>query len=149
MGPADKMQALSPDLQSSILCDDVRQETNGKFILIGLFDAIGATSFPLRFPRLCMVNRWCSGEGVFRQQTRILAPDQQTVLLQGKEIPIRLPNTEATATHVEVFFGAEFKMEGTHWVEVLLDGDLVLRYPLRVNAVAPPGGRPHAPELEG
>ena len=32
---------LTPDLQSSLICDDVRQERNGKFILIGLFDMIG------------------------------------------------------------------------------------------------------------
>ncbi len=32
--------SMIPDLQSSLICDDVRQERNGKFMLIGLFDAI-------------------------------------------------------------------------------------------------------------
>ena len=27
---------IKPDLQFSVLCDDVRREENGKFILIGL-----------------------------------------------------------------------------------------------------------------
>ena len=34
--------AMIPDLQSSLLCDDVRQERTGKFILIGLFDSLGS-----------------------------------------------------------------------------------------------------------
>ncbi|MCF7837776.1 MAG: hypothetical protein K9N49_04025 [Candidatus Marinimicrobia bacterium] len=131
---------LSPDLQSSILCDDVRQERNGKFILIGLFDAIGAPSFPLKYPRLFMVNRWCSGAGEFTQQTRIMKPDQHTVLIAGKEIPVRLPHPEATATNVEIFLNVTFAEAGTHWVEVMLNGRMLIRYPLRVAPVQP--GRP-------
>lgn len=124
---------MIPDLQSSILCDDVRQERNGKFILIGLFDAIAAHSLPVRYPRLFMVTRWCSGQGEFTQRTRILTPDQSTVLLEGKNIPVRLASSEATATNVEVFVNVSFEAEGTHWIEILLDGDLKLRYPLRVS----------------
>lgn len=126
---------MIPDLQSSILCDDVRQERNGKFILIGLFDAIGAHQFPLRYPRLFMVNRWCSGEGEFTQVTRILKPDQTSPVAQGKDIPVHLVSPEATATNVEVFVNVTFEQEGTHWIEVILDGDLKIRYPLRVNRI--------------
>ena len=126
------MNHITPDIQSSILCDDVRQERNGKFILIGLFDAIVVQSLPVRYPRLFMVTRWCSGEGEFKQRTRILKPDQSTVLVEGQNIPIRLPSPEATATNVEVFLNVEFQIEGAHWVEVLLDDDLSVRYPLRV-----------------
>jgi len=124
-----------PDLQSSILCDDVRQERNGKFILIGLFDAIAAQRMPVKYPRLFMVTRWCSGEGEYRQRTRILKPDMSSVLVEGKNIPVRLPSSESTATNVEVFMNVSFEEVGTHWVEVLLDDDLKLRYPLRVGKV--------------
>ena len=140
---------MIPDLQSSILCDDVRQERNGKFILIGLFDVIGSPSFPLVYPRLFMVTRWCSGEGVFKQRTRILRPDQKTVLVEGKDIPVHLPGTESTATNVEAFLNVAFKEEGTHWIEVLLDGDLKIRFPLRVNRVNPPPGTMPPPQDVG
>jgi hypothetical protein len=131
---------MIPDLQSSILCDDVRQERNGKFILIGLFDAICSPTFPLLYPRLFMVTRWCSGEGTFQQRTRILRPDQSTVLVEGKDIPVRLPSPEATATNVEGFINVVFQQEGTHWIEILLDGDMKIRYPLRVSKIQPPQG---------
>ena len=104
---------MIPDLQSSILCDDVRQERNGKFILIGLFDAIGAPTFPLIYPRLFMVTRWCGGEGKFQQRTRILRTNPCSVLIEGKDIPVQLPGSEATATNVEAFINVAFKEEGT------------------------------------
>jgi hypothetical protein len=133
------MNTILPDLQSAILCDDVRQERNGKFILIGLFDAIMVQSLPARYPRLFMVTRWCSGEGTFNQRSRILKPDENSVLVEGQNIPVKLPSPEATATNVEIFLNVEFLTEGTHWVEVLLDGDLKIRYPLRVGiAKGPP-----------
>jgi hypothetical protein len=139
---------MMPDLQSSLLCDDVRQERNGKFILIGLFDSIAAQQMPVSYPRLFTVNRWCSGEGDFMQATRILKPDQQEVLVQGKKIPIRLPDPMSTATNVEVFVNVTFKEPGTYWVEVCCDATLKLRYPLRVGIVQPQKPPPPPPAQE-
>jgi hypothetical protein len=141
------MNHIIPDLQSAILCDDVRQERNGKFILIGLFDAIMVQQMPARYPRLFMVTRWCSGQGEFHQRTRILKPDETTVQVEGQNIPVRLPSPEATATNVEIFMNVEFHEEGTHWVEVLMDGDLKIRYPLRVSIVKPAPGQPPPPTV--
>lgn len=129
---------MIPDLQSSLICDDVRQETNGKFMLIGLFDAVQAPHFPLTVPKLCLVNRWCGGEGEFRQQVRILLPDQKTQLVGGRPVPVHLASPEVTATNVEMFINVTFQQTGTYWVEVLLDDDLKIRYPLRVREL---GGR--------
>jgi len=128
---------MIPDLQASVMCDDVRQEMNGKFMLIGLFEVITAKQFPLMFPRICVVTRWCGGEGAFQQLTRLLKPDQTTVLVKGQSIPVRLQNAEATATNVEVFINTGFEQPGAYWVEILLDDDLKLRYPLRVAQMNP------------
>ena len=128
---------ISPDLQSSLMCDDVRQERNGKFMLIGLFDLIGVPVYPAVFQRLCVVNRWCCGIGIFRQRSRILGPDGQQAIVEGQEIEIKLPDTEATATSVEVFMNVKFEKEGTYWIEILLDGDLKIRYPLKAIKVKP------------
>ncbi len=136
------MTPIIPDLQSAILCDDVRQERNGKFILIGLFDAIVVPALPVRYPRLFLVTRWCSGQGEFTQRSRILRPDGSTTQVEGQRIPVRLSNPEATATNVEVFLNVEFTSAGTHWVEVLMDGDLKIRYPLRVGTPSPGHGLP-------
>jgi hypothetical protein len=137
---------MVPDLQMSVLCDDVRQERSGKFILIGLFDVIGMAQFPALFPRICIVNRWCCGEGRHLEKTRIVSPDGRTVLTESKELAMELPGQEASVTNVEFFLNVKFDTDGVYWVEIILDGDLKLRYPLRVNRVSPPrGGEPPMP----
>ena len=131
---------MVPDLQMSVVCDDVRQERSGKFILIGLFDVIGMAQFPALFPRICIVNRWCCGEGRHLEKTRIVGPDGRTVLAESKELAVELPSQEASVTNVEFFLNVKFDSDGVHWVEIILNGDLKLRYPLRVNRVTPPRG---------
>lgn len=137
---------MIPDLQSSLLCDDVRQERNGKFMLIGLFDMIAVPNYPAVFQRLCLVNRWCCGEGTFSQRSRLLKPDGLTPVIEGHAVPVKLPDNESTATSVELFLNVQFEMPGTYWIEVLLDGDLKVRYPLRARQVKAPheGSPPHA-----
>jgi hypothetical protein len=137
---------MLPDLQSSLLCDDVRQERNGKFMLIGLFDAIGVPKYPAVFQRLCMVNRWCCGFGEFSQQSRILKPDGMTVVVQGKPVPVKLPDSEANATCVEIFMNVKIEEPGTYWIEVLLDNQLKLRYPLKAAQIKPPPQQGQTPQ---
>ena len=122
---------MSPDLQSSLICDDVRQERSGKFILIGLFDAIALPRYPATFQRLCIVNRWCCGEGTFVQHSRLLAPDQVQSVAESKPVTLKLPDTQATATCIEFFLNVRFDAPGTYWIEILLENQLKLRYPLR------------------
>ncbi|MDI6775543.1 MAG: hypothetical protein QME60_09195 [Verrucomicrobiota bacterium] len=129
---------MLPDLQSSLLCDDVRQERNGKFILIGLFDVLAVPGFPLVLHKLCVVNRWVCGVGEFRQRSRIVKPDGQTALVEGQDIPVKLPDNEAIATSVEFFLNLRFDAEGTYWIEIVLEGDLKLRYPLKAVRLPPP-----------
>jgi hypothetical protein len=128
---------MLPDLQSSLLCDDVRQERNGKFILIGLFDVLNVPQYPVVLHKLCVVNRWCCGQGEFSQRSRVLRPDEKTVMMEGQDVPIRLGDSEATATSVELFFNAKFDEPGTYWIEILLENDLKLRYPLKAARIAP------------
>lgn len=140
------IENMIPDLQSSLLCDDVRQERNGKFILIGLFDVLGVSKFPAVFQKLCIVNRWCCGFGEFQQQSRIVAENENTVIAEGKPVPIRLKDAGAVATNIEIFLNLRFQTPGLYWIEVILDGDLKLRYPLK--AVAAKQSKPGKPPEE-
>jgi len=129
---------MIPDLQASLLCDDVRQERNGKFMLIGLFDGLALQQLPTRFPKICVVNRWCCGQGDFAQRTRLIGPDEKKVIMEGKDVPVKLTGPDNTATSVEVFMNVGFETAGTYWVEVLLDGQMRLRYPLMLRIVQSP-----------
>ena len=138
---------MIPDIQFSVLCDDVRQEINGHFQFLGVFgDGIAVKQFPFRLFRFCIANRWVCGQGDFKQKTTIFMPDGKTPFLQGREVKIHLRNGAANHTSIEQFLGAEFKEAGTDWIEVNLDGELRARYPFTVRlAPAPTQPTPEAP----
>lgn len=133
---------MIPDLQAALLCDDVRQEKNGKFIVIGIFDGITVPAMPFVIQRICLVSRWCCGQGRFEQQSRLLAPDGQQVIAEGKRIQLHLPDTQRIATSVEVFLRLRFNAPGMHWIEIKLDSQLKLRFPLHVRLTAAQGAPP-------
>ena len=122
---------LRPDLQFSVLCDDVRVENTGKFILIGLFEAVRARSFPVQHPFLYVVNRWCNGHGRFSEQTR-LVDARNTNVVVGNENSFELKSSTSLYTVVNRFANIRFSEPGTYWIEVLLDSKLCQRYPIRL-----------------
>jgi hypothetical protein len=121
---------IRPNLQLSVLCDDVRREDNGKFILIGLFEAITAKVFPATHPALFVVNRWCKGQGSFLQKMKIVNSRDKTIVFQTNEQAFELADIDGHHTLISKINNLVFTAPGKYWVEVSLDGDLVLNYPL-------------------
>jgi hypothetical protein len=122
---------IQPTLLFSVLCDDVRREDNGKFMLIGLFETIGAVSFPVVHAKLYIMNCWCSGLGTFRQKTRLLCPDSRK-LVEDEETEFRLADLKSKHRIVARFNNLRFDVPGEYAVEVLLNNELKARYPLIV-----------------
>lgn len=122
---------IEPALLYSVLCDDVRREDNGKFILLGLFETIGAREFPAVHPALFIVNGWIGGVGSFRQYSRILDPSGQE-LARDQETAFVLNSLKARHSIIARFNALELSQAGEYAVEVLLNGDLKVRYPLVV-----------------
>ena len=112
---------MIPDLQTSLLCDDVAD-------LISQGNVIG--------------------KGTFAQRSRLVGPDGTSVVCEGQSIPITLPDENQVATTVEVFANVQFQAAGPHWVEVQLEQQLRLRYPLHVRP-APAQPPPGAPQQQG
>ena len=75
---------ILPDLQSAILCEDVRTETSGQQTLIGVIGAIPTSSLPIAFFKLCLWTRWCGGLGDFCQQSYIFDPEEEEPLAQAE-----------------------------------------------------------------
>jgi hypothetical protein len=96
---------------------------------------LGVPQYPAVFQKLCLVNRWCCGQGEFVQSSRIVGTDGITVLAQGKQVTIRLPHNMATATSVEIFLNVKLETPGTYWVEVMLEESMRIRYPLQAREV--------------
>src|SRR5579885_2582592 len=128
---------ILPDLQSAVLCDDVRCETTGMQTLVGVLPALPPPVLPTNYIKLCIWTRWRGGTGKFRQKSRIVGVDEQQVVAQA-EVEFALKEMEGHATNVHYFGGVQFQQYGLHHVEIYLDNELRLRFPLPVIQVSRP-----------
>jgi len=129
------LERMIPDLQASFVCEDVRVEAGGAHTIIGIVNFIGAPALPIQVIKLCVWTRWSSGVGEFEQTTRIVGPDEETVLASATT-KFRLGDEESHTTNVNIFGGLQFAEPGAHHVEIYLEHEMKLRFPLRV--VLPP-----------
>ena len=134
---------ILPDLQCSLLCEEIRQEITGNFFLVGVINFIRVPQLPVVALKLSVFNRWTAGLGQFTETVRFVAPDQTSLLRKG-EVKFALQDTALHATNVTVFAQVEFKAAGTYYMEVLVDDVMKLRYPVPV-ILAPPQNQPQQP----
>ena len=134
---------ILPDLQCSLLCEEIRQEVTGNFFLVGVINFIRVPQLPVVALKLSLFNRWTAGVGQFTESVRLIAPDQTTVLRKG-EVKFELKDVATHATNVTMFGQVEFRTAGTYFVEVLVDDVMKLRYPVPL-VVAPPQPHPGQP----
>lgn len=122
---------ILPDLQCSLMCEQVRQEANGNFFLIGIISHIAVPEPPVGVAVLCVFNRWTAGLGQFKEQVKLMAPDGETMVSEvtGK---FELKHADMNHTSVSVFRQIELKTAGTYHMEVMVDDVLKLRYPVPV-----------------
>ena len=108
---------ILPDLQCSLVCEEIRQEVTGNFFLIGVINFIRVPQVPVVALKLSLFNRWTAGLGQFTEKVRLVGPDQVTVLRKG-EVKFALQDTALHATNVTVFGQVEFKAkDGVHGFE--------------------------------
>jgi hypothetical protein len=143
------MQAtrILPDLQASLLCEDVRQQADGNLFIIGVINFIRVPQMPVIAGRLLVLNRWTAGIGQFVENVKLIAPDQTTVLRKA-EMKFELRDAAMHSTNVMVFGQVEFKAAGTYYIEVLVDDVMKLRYPVPVILAPPQNQNPQAPAAE-
>lgn len=134
---------MKPDLQFSVLCDDVRREDNGKLMLIGLFELVAGAQYPMQYPALAVVDRWCNGMGEYQQKVRIVDNANQ-LIVETAPTPVVLADMRSAVTAVSLMRNVPFPRPGRYWIEVLLDGDLKTRYALMALQIGP-DGRPLPP----
>ena len=128
---------ILPDLQCSLLCEEVRQEANGSFILIGVFHLVRVPVIPVTAPRICLFNRWTAGFGQFVETIRLIAPDQTTVL-RRHESKFELKDATLHAINVVYLGPVKFETGGVYHVEVLVDDVMKIRFPLVIHHIPPP-----------
>ena len=122
---------MKPELQFSILCDDVRQEKSGKFMFLGVFNLITVQKLPIVYPVFYIANQWCAGAGVFRERSRIV-DEENRVVVESPEIAFKLRDFAASHFVISRFQGVRLEKAGKYSVEILLDRELFRRFPFNV-----------------
>ena len=142
---------ILPDLQCSLLCEEVRQEATGNFILIGVIDFVRVPQLPITAFKLSVFNRWTAGVGIFTESVRLIAPDQ-TTLLRKSEVKFQMKDPSSNATTVSLFGNVEFAAAGAYFIEVMVDDVMKVRYPVNLVLVQQnpgsqrEGSQPQAPK---
>jgi hypothetical protein len=136
---------ILPDLQCSLLCEDVRQEASGNFIIVGVIGYVNVPQLPVTAFKLCVFNRWTAGIGQFTESVRMVGPDGTTVL-RNSSVKFQLQDPSHNATNVTLFGQVKFEQQGIYYMEVLVDDVMKVRFPIPVRVVAPPGQPQQAPQ---
>ncbi len=130
---------ILPDLQFSLVCEDVRREINGMFTAVGVLSVIPVPQLPVTLFKLFVVNRWTCGVGQFTETVRLVAPDGASILRKN-DLRFALQDPDHSATDVAFLGQLQLPAAGVYHVEVLVDDVMKLRYPLPVLMLPPPQG---------
>ncbi len=122
---------IKPDINFTIVCDDVRQEMGGKISLMGLFENIYAAQFPAFHPRIAVCTEWIDGQGEFEVMMRIFSSDKKTVLRETVS-KMNMLNPGMRHRDISVHLNLEFNLPGTYWIENYLDGEMINSIPLNI-----------------
>lgn len=123
-----KTETSKPILQFSVLCDGVANQGN-KPVFIGVFSNFVRTGVIAQF---FIANRWIYGKGTFKQKTTIKDPDLKKVVAEIPDQEFILKEEINGADIVNGFVNVNFEKPGVYWVEISLDGELVMSYPIPV-----------------
>ena len=142
------MERIYPDLQSTLLCEDVRNEASGQQTIVGIISSIMAPQVPIGFLKLCLWTRWTGGSGTFHQRSLILNAEDERPLVVA-ELDFHLAHMESHATNVNVFGGVHFPTYGTYHAEIHLDDELKMRFSFPVIPIPQRGPAHHPPMPPG
>ena len=123
-----------PFLQFSIPCLNV-EDQKGPPSFQYIFYELPLPAFPFQFPEgegFYVANGWCNGTGAHVQRMKILDPSRENVLVDTNDQPFTLKRVEEPFMAVNFITGMRIEREGAYWMQVFLDNQLRLEYPLQV-----------------
>ncbi|NJD10186.1 MAG: hypothetical protein FIB01_06995 [Gemmatimonadetes bacterium] len=129
------------DLTFAMLADHVAETKEGKLVIVGEFDTIGASQFPATHPAFFLVARFqgnASAARSHRLMVRLIGPDGRSALPQDAELHVqanRVHDNVARANVVLHFAGLQFNQPGLYHFQLQLDGVHAAEVPLHLQQV--------------
>jgi hypothetical protein len=128
------------DIQIATLCD-FAVDYNGKMVISGTFDALAAKAVPVVHPQCALAMRICllpEDTGDHKMTINIIDEDGNSIDAKSMPIradmPVQVPDEVPFLTRNLVlnFQGLKFPYAGIYSVDITVDGELVMRLPLRI-----------------
>ena len=116
------------NLTFAMLADHVAETKEGKLVIVGEFDTIGAHAFPATHPSFFLVARFEGGSAdarAHRLSIHLHSPDGRSVLPESPELQvqaIRVHEHVARANVLLNFGGLQFPQPGVYHFRLELDG---------------------------
>ena len=136
----DRAPCPPMDIQIATLCD-FAADYNGKMVISGTFDALAAQALPVLHPHCALAMRICltpEDNGDHKMGITIIDEDGKPIDPQrmpiNAEMPVQVPDEASFITRNLVlnFQGLRFPTAGIYSVDVTVDGELMMRIPLRI-----------------
>jgi len=125
-------------LAYSLLCDDIRLEVGNKLSVMGMFQNIYLQALPSTIIKFALLNRW-EGDGEHTTEIKIISPDRTKIIANTAPSPFSL-TPGGFADNVTIFSNVVFSDEGSHVIQIYLNGIMVRE--LYLNIVIPPQSNP-------
>lgn len=127
------------EVDLALLADAATIDAAGKLNILGIFDRLSASSFPVRHPRLCLVLRFSAGineTGTHEVGITLRDPDGEEVMRLDGDMQLGgggMGVLEGVrAPHVLNLDGLVFPREGRYGFDVSVDGEHHVTLPLTV-----------------
>lgn len=134
------------DLQIATLCD-FAADYQGKLVITGTFDALGAKEEPITQQQCALAMRFCftpEDNGEHELKISIIDADgkplDEKMPIKGA-MPVQVPDNLSFMTRPLVinFQGLRFPKAGVYSIDIMVDDELIQRLPLRILKVGDQG----------
>ncbi|MCK4232776.1 hypothetical protein KAX21_07490 [candidate division WOR-3 bacterium] len=136
--PSKKENRAVPICQAIVVCDNIiREEHTRKLSLMGLFNSIKATTFPIRHAKMHIYIALTDYKGDAEATLKFLNPEgEELAKLSG---PLRFANKLSVLELNFVINGMVFPKPGAYTIEFLVNDQLVVSRDIQV--IEPPKRR--------
>ena len=111
----------------ALLCDSAFLSIDRKVNIIGVFETINASSFPVNHPKFVLVGSMVPSKKEFKMAVEIVKEDGKSILNQSQERDVKLPGSTDTKNFnfiVEIV-NTVFPEMGIYNVNLLIDSKIV------------------------
>ena len=135
-------QSEQPMAQALVICDQIIEEAGTqKKSLIGIFNNIFASTFPVQHPKMCIYASLTNGRGRVKIELRGVrvgdegSDDKQFLSVSGT---IAFPDPNQVVEMVFNLVGVPFERAGLHTFELHCEGNLLLEKRFNVTELKKP-----------